>query len=160
MPDDARATPAPDDDAGWAALLLEHHEECTAEGHTGGDYPGKADDLREYDVLINGLYQARGQNVRVASANRAQALHLARTLVAQPEGTWRIELIDVDPDSPTCGDWITNPGITGPDPRDGHAAVNEAMLLAHQGGHITRAVFVTRKAAWTSGLLPWKRPGT
>jgi hypothetical protein len=144
--------------AGWAAMLLQHHEECTAEGHTGDDYPGKTDDLREYDRLITLLYRELGRDVPVA-INRAEALYLARTLIPQPEETWRIELVDVDPDSPTCGQWITNPDITGPDARNKRSAVNEAMLLAKVGGHITRAVIVTTTPLWTSQLLPWKKRG-
>lgn len=160
MPGSDAKTPPPDRNAlRYASLLLEHHDLCT--DGPPGDYPGSDQDRREFDRLTNAMYQAMGQPVRVVNANHAQALYTARTLMAivGPGGAWHIEVLDIDAQSPTCGDWIANPDLTGPDTDDAQDATNRALALFAQG-HTTQVVWVTRKPFWTS-MMPWQRtPGT
>lgn len=145
-----------------AYQLLELHEDATRDGYRASTYPAeRIDELATEMVRAASPHDATTFN----KYNRSYAIFIARGIVqASRRGTtkasriWCIEILDLNPHSPSCGNWYRNPAVTGP-PTDDEEEINGRLNLIAAEGHVVQLVREeTTRRVHRMSPLPWNSP--
>lgn len=141
--------------ASHARTLLEEHEEATGDGYRASTYP-----LILIRGLANSLAAHLDLDVIFTEYNLAQAFFIARQILAatrdSPDSTvYRLEVLEMNWQSASCGNWVQNPSLTGPTTDDENEARRRADDLAREG-YVVRCVSedMIRTHQWATAK-PW-----